>query len=247
MPKYENKARADFMADLDKLFNALDPTGTNTKWYHDHFDPMSDKEFDKWVEWLDEDLTHNFYWEVVEYERPMKLEYIENAAKLFGIRLYERVAIPHINGDTRTVIVTPDPVPVGWTHIKRLPQTIHHKNSGSTSIEKRSSTTGQVTGADKNGRITDVETYALTAYGATNVLKEMLGFRADDEAAKNQAYNRIAVDGNVYLSELESYPEDKVAINTLDVYYTGAGMKTNIISGTKLIGSPRVRAKGEVT
>ena len=47
MPKYTNQARADFMADLDKLFNALDPTGTNTKYYHDKWDKVSDKEFDK--------------------------------------------------------------------------------------------------------------------------------------------------------------------------------------------------------
>ena len=245
MPKYSNKYREEFMADLDKLFNALDPTGTNTKWYHDFCDPMSDKEFDDWVLWLHSDLKHNFYWEVVEYERPMKLEYISKAAKLFNISLYERVCIPHINGDRKTVIVTPDKVPVGWAHIKRLPQTIHHKNSGSVSIEKRNSITNQVIGADKNGKITDVETYALTAYGANNFLREMLGFRADDEAAKDQAYSQIVTEGVVYLNDLESYPEDKVALNTLDTYYTGAGMKTNLVSGTKLIASPRVKMKGE--
>ena len=46
-------------------------------------------------------------------------------------------------------------------------------------------------------------------------------------------------EGVVYLNRLQSSPEDKAAINTLDVYYTSAGMKTNIISGSNIIMSPR--------
>ena len=92
--------------------------------------------------------------------------------------------------------------------------------------------------------ITNYLTNAIkNAYGAEKTLKELLGFRADNEAAKNQAYSRLMNEGVVYLDELESYPEDRVAINTLDVYYTSAGMKTNIISGSKLISSPRENKK----
>lgn len=242
MPKYTNSARAKFMADLDKLFNILDPSGANTKYYHDKWDKVSDKEFDNWVKWLDND-ENNFYWETIEYKRDAKLENIVKAADAFNIPLYERVAVPYLNGSEEDVIVSPDPVPVGWIHVKRLPQTIHHKNSGSTSITKRNAKTGQVTGEDKNGRITDVETYAMTAYGAEKTLQELLGFRADDEAAKNQAYAHLMNEGVIYLNELQSTPEDKSAINTLDVYYTSAGMKTNIISGSNLIMSPRKTLK----
>ena len=230
------------MRSLDKLFNLLDPSGDNTKHYHEKLDKLSDKKFDEWIDWLSED-QNNFYWEFIEYKRPAKLENIKKAAEAFNIPLYERVAVPYLNGTKENVIVTPDPVPVGWIHVKRLPQTIHHKNTGSTSITKRNAKTGQVTGEDKNGRITDVETYAMTAYGTEKTLKELLGFRADNEAAKNQAYSRLMNEGVVYLDELESYPEDRVAINTLDVYYTSAGMKTNIISGSKLISSPRENKK----
>ena len=60
-------------------------------------------------------------------------------------------------------------------------------------------------------------------------------------AAKNQAYTRLSAEGVVYLDELESEPEDKGAINTLDAFYTASGMKTNIISGSKLLASPRTK------
>lgn len=242
MPKYTNQARAEFMAELDELFNIIDPSGANAKYYHDKWDSVSDAEFDKWIMWLGEDdFANNFYWEIDEYDRPMKMELIFKAMKKYDIPIFEKCCIPHINNSGEDVIVTPDPVPVGYIHIKRLPQTVHDKNTGSTSISKRSALTNQVTGQDKNARITNVETYALKAYGANHSLKELMGFRADDEAAKTQAYNAIAENGVVRLADLESGPEDKVAVNTLDTYYTAAGMKTNLVSGTKLIKGPKIK------
>ena len=119
-----------------------------------------------------------------------------------------------------------------------MPQTIHHKNAGSISNSKRNTKTGQVTGDDKNGRTTDVETFALSAYGADKCLKELLGFRADDMAAKTQAYASIEKDGYVMLDDLRSGQTDKVAINTLDAYYTAMGFKTNIVYGGNMIVVP---------
>ena len=121
-------------------------------------DPMSDTEFDKWAKDFFADDKKNLYLEIVEYERDLTLEAIENAAKYLKVPLYERVVLPYLNGDPTLCTTTPTPVPVGYIHIKRMPQTVHHKNSGSTSIRHRSSKTGQVSGEGRNGRNTDVET-----------------------------------------------------------------------------------------
>lgn len=227
------------MKTLTTVMNKLDPTGENAKIYHEKLDKMTDAQFDKWAKAFFADEKQNLYLEVVEYERDISLEQIEDAAKYLGVPLYERVAIPYLNGDPELVTVTPTPVPVGYIHIKRMPQSVHHKNSGSTSIRRRSSKTGQVTGEDKNGRNTDVETYSLSAYGAINTLAEFLGPRADDELRKNQMYSAIEQDGVCYASQLSSTQEDKVAINTLDVYYAGMGMVTNMVRGQYLLSSPR--------
>ena len=48
------------MRSLDKLFNLLDPSGDNTKHYHEKLDKLSDKKFDEWIDWLSED-QNNFY------------------------------------------------------------------------------------------------------------------------------------------------------------------------------------------
>lgn len=230
--------RKRFMHVLIGTFDILDPTKSNSKKYKNKFEPMSDVEFNKWVKKFADNDKMYMYWETVEYETDAKLENIENAAKFLNIPLYEHVVIRHTNDNADgDIIVTPTPCPVGYTHIKRMPQSVHHKNSGSTSIDSRSHITGQVTGRDKNGRTTDVETYALTTYGAEKSLKELLGFRADDESAKAQAMAAIQTDGYVMQDDIISFQTDKVAINTLDAYYTAMGFKTNIVYGGDAISS----------
>lgn len=228
-----DEKRKQFMTTFIGTFDILDPSKHNSKKYTTMFNSKSNVDFDKWMKKFRDNDKMYPYWETVEYEYDAKLENIEKAAKFLNIPLYERVVVYHTNNDAsgKHAIVTPTACPVGYTHIKRMPQSVHHKNSGSTSLDQRNHITGQVTGKDKNGRTTDVETYALTTYGAEKCLKELLGFRADDEAAKTQALAELQSDGYVMLEDLTSFQTDKVAINTLDAYYTASGFKTNIVFG----------------
>ena len=238
--------RKQFMKTVLDVFKLLDPSGANAKHYKEKFEKMSDKEFDNFMKEFRDDEKYNFYLETIEYERDLKLENIEKAADYLHVPLYEHVAIPYINEvdmrsenpDMDKVVVPPTPCPVGYVHIKRMPQSVQQKNSGCSNNSKRNTKTGQVTGDDKNGRNTDVETFALSTYGANKCLKELMGFRADDLEAKKQAYAAIEKDGYVMQSDLISSQEDKVAINTLDAYYTAMGFVTNIVHGGNMISSP---------
>jgi hypothetical protein len=239
MARSISEKRKQFMTTLTTTLNKLDPSGTNAKIYKEKFEKMSDTQFDAYIRDFFANEDKNFYLEIVEYERELTLSAIEEAAKYLKVPLYERVVVPYLNGDPNLATTTPTPVPVGYIHIKRMPQSVHHKSSGSTSIAHRSSKTGQVTGEDKNGRNTDVENYAFNAYGAYKTLAEFMGPRADDEVKKNQMYARIELDGACYDSELHSNPEDRTAINTLDTYYGAMGMVTNIVRGGYLLSSPK--------
>lgn len=241
MARKISEKRKQFMTTLTTTLNLMDPSGTNAKIYKEKLDKMSDTAFDKWAKDFLNDEKKNVYLEIVEYERELTITNIEKAAKYLKVPLYERVILPYLNGDPSMCTVTPTPVPVGYIPIKRMPQTVHHKNSGSTSIRHRSSKTGQVSGEDKNGRNTDVETYALSAYGAEKTLAEFLGPRADDEVKKNTMYANIELDGVCYASDLQSTQEDKIAINTLDTYYTAMGFVTNIVRGGNLVSSAKQR------
>lgn len=238
MAKSISEKRKKFMDTLITTMNKLDPTGDNAKIYKEKFEKMSDAQFDSYVKDFFNDDKKNFYLETVEYERDLTLDAIENAAKYLGVPLYERVVLPYLNGDDSLCTVTPTPVPVGYIHIKRMPQMIHKKSRGSTSIDKRSSKTGTVTGKDKNGRETDTENYGYTAYGANQTLAEFLGPRADDEEKKNQMYAQIELNGVCYASELHSNQDNKTAINTLDTYYNAMGIATNICRSGWLLSYP---------
>jgi len=223
-----------------KVMNLLDPTGDNGKYYQEKFDKMTDAQFDKYIREFIQDEKSQFYLAIVEYERDLTIENIEKCAEFMKVPLLEYVALPYLTNDPDNVIVTPYPVPVGYIHEKRMPQTLLKKSAGSTKIEKRSPLTGQVTSEDKNARNSDLETYSLVAVDAVNALTEFMGPRADNMEAKNTMYNDIAKNGYVSLKDLNlEDPYNKVALNTLDAYFNMMGISTNLISDLNKIPSPR--------
>lgn len=231
--------RKEFMTYLTSVMDLLDPTGDNSKIYHEKYDKMSDQEFDRHIREFFNDDNAQFYLEIIEFERVFTMKDLENCAKFMKVPLYERVALPYNSEDPNVVTVTPTPVPVGYIHEKRMPQTLLKKSAGSIEIESRSSLTGQVTGHDKNARNTDTETYSLIALGADNALKEFMGPRADDTKAKAEMYKSISKDGYVSLQDLDNDPYNKVALNTLDVYFAMQGISTNLITDLGEINGPR--------
>ena len=162
------------------------------------------------------------------------------AAKLLGIPLYETVYLPHVNGDPdKNIVVTPEKVPVGYLHEKRMMQTLEKKNSGSTHRSERNPITGTVTGDDKNARNSDVETYAMLSINADAALKEFMGPRADDEVASKEMYMMIDRDGYVNEDELTNDPRNRTSLNTLAIYFIMQGFKTNLLRGDNLLPEPR--------
>ena len=231
--------RKHFMKYLENLYDTLDPSGTNTKLLHEKYDNLSDEQFAKEVEaFLNNDSIKGFYLEIVEFERDLSMENLFKCADSIGVPLFENVATPHINGSVENAIVTPEPVPVGYIHAKRMQQTLLKKNSGSIHIEQRNQKTGQVTGDDKNAMTSSVETYSMIATGATKALQELMGPRADNYKAKDEMYNAINRDGYVSLDSLSNNQKDKVALNSLDVYFTLQGIRTNLVYPIDVIPSP---------
>ena len=216
----------------------LDPSGNNSKFYKEIYSNMSDDQFDKEFKKFLNNEDENFYLEIVEFERDLDMGKIRECGDFMKIPLEEYVSFYLTNGDD-TISVSPQPIPVGYIHEKRMPQTLLKKSAGSLEIEKRNPLTGQVTGKDKNARNTDTITYALTAFKAENALKELMGPRADDMHAKAQMYNSISKNGYVRLADLDDDPYNKVALNTLDVYFLMQGISTNLV--TELTDLPKAK------
>lgn len=70
----------------------------------------------------------------------------------------------------------------------------------------------------------------MNVIGADNALKEFMGSRSDDLHAKNQMLRNINRDGYVSLQDLPSDVKNKQALNTLDVFFTSAGIVTDLVT-----------------
>lgn len=214
------------------VFSTLDPSEVNTEKYKSMFKSMSDNQFDSFFKTLFNDENSYLILDVVEYERTVTLDQIENAAKILNVPLFEKIVMPNINHDTDHPIVTKYEVPVGYLHIKRLQQILSKKNSTSTDITNRSVITGQVINADKNARTSDQENIAMITTGVDAPVRELLGPRSDNMAAKYAMYSEIQKKGYVSLKELPNDPSSKTSLNTLDVYFLGMGIKTDLLTNT---------------
>lgn len=217
------------------VFSKLDPSGTNTNKYRKLFANMSDKEFIKLMTDMFNDDTLNFVLDVMDFDREIDLKKVSDAANLLGVPLEEEVICPFINMDKENPVITKVPVFVGYVIIKRLQQTTLKKNGISTNITDRSPTTGQVVNHDKNGRSSDQENMALFVIGAEKAAEEFNGFRADGIQRKNQAYASIAEKGYCTLEDLDAGIDDRTILNTIDVFYTGMSIKTDMVNNDYML------------
>lgn len=217
------------------VFDVLDPSGITTTRYRDMFKSMNDAKFESFFKdfFASEDLYLTL--DTVDYERDLKIENVEKAAKILNVPLFEKVVMPFVNGDKENPVITKYEVPVGYVHIKRVQQLLFKKNSTSTDISQRSALTGQVTGKDKNGRESDNENVALLALNSEHILREFMGPRADDMVMKQEMYAQIAKKGFVSLEELPDNVENKTTLNTLDVYLMGMGIKSDLVTPSLMV------------
>jgi hypothetical protein len=88
---------------------------------------MSDTQFKSYFKGFFEDEDAYLILSVVDYERTIRMEDIERAAKVINIPLFEYVYLPHLSMDKKHVVVTPERVPVGYINEKRTQQTVDSK------------------------------------------------------------------------------------------------------------------------
>jgi hypothetical protein len=228
-----NKRRKETEEFIYGLFNKLDPSGANTEFYREKFSKMNLKQFAEFMTKL-ESPNNWLMWQIIDYEKNINMKVIEDAANYIGIPLYERIAYPHLSDDPNNPIMSYEPVPVLYLHLKPMQQMRTKKNSTSTEITKRNKF-NQVTGEDKNGQSSDIENYALVALGAEKILKELLSARADDSVMKNEMLSNISRDGYCSLSDLTDDIKNKVALNMIDVYLMSMGLQTDLINKSLIL------------
>lgn len=226
----ELKEKRKKVEDLILNTMKMDSTNYNYNKYKEFFESMNDSEFKKWADDFFEDEEKNLYLEITPFQHnDLSITNIKKVADYLKIPLDEYVYMPFLNPDGKPVR-TREKTAVGHIHVKRLEQILSKKNAYSSDISQRNAKTNQVTSDDKNGRVSDSENYALLVLGAENALKEFMSARSDDMVMKQTMLKDISREGYTSLKNMHSDISNKTALNTLDVYYTGAGILTDLIT-----------------
>lgn len=220
------------------VMEKLDPSGRNVSKYKDMLEHLDDKEFEKWMKHFLEDENEQFIIDIVEYENDLSLENCENAAKVLGIPLSERVFMPHLTMDKKNAIVSKEKCIVGYINTKRTQQLLYKKNGLAVSNERTSHLTGQVIGDDEHGRNSDIEAAMLISLGADKILQEFHGPRADDVVMRREISQQIAEKGFVSLEDLHNDPRNKTTLNTVGMYLLTMGLDHSLLGESPIL--PRV-------
>lgn len=223
-----------------ETFKLLDPSLSNYKRYKRIFDSMSDEKFSSWFTKFAKS-DDNFYLEALTYKNEPTYADIMKAAKFLKCPLKEKVTRHDLGG-----IQTTSEVPVGYIFLKRQQQIISKKNSLAGNIKHRNMRTGQVTDDSKGAHLSDLESSALQVIGADTSLKEFFGARADSKDAKLEMYEKINNEGYFRTKDLKDSIHNKVTLNTVNVLFLGAGIRTNLVNSSLLLPiTPKVIGKEE--
>ena len=211
----------------------MDPTGINAKKYETFFKSMSDVQFTKWIKEFFADEKSNIRLDIEEFgdgSRTLKFENIEKAADNLGIKLFEYVYIPHVSSNPNRPIRTKQPVLVGYLNVKRTQQLVTKKTGLAINDDDRDDMTGAVKGDAKGGTTTGIENELLAGVGATDILSEITGARADNVVEYDNMLRSIAETGSVKLADIKTNAYDKPTLLAADLYFAAMGLKTDLIS-----------------
>lgn len=214
-----------------EFMKILDKSEINAKYYKDFFNKMTLSEFDAYMKKFLNDPKKNFYIECMPYKNEFRLEDAKEALNFLGVPVEEYVYFRH-DGNKNNPIRSAQKAMVGYLFIKKTQQILSKKNSYSLSIEERNQKTGQVTGKSKVARITDIETFGLCIYGSDKILAEVLGPRADNMTSKEKMYLDISNYGYTELQDMLKDIDSSQTLNTIDVYFLGSGLKTDLLTPT---------------
>ena len=196
-----NKQRKQAEEVIYKVMDALDKTGSMSKYYAEVFKPMTDAQFTSYVS---KKFPYRFQTRIFKIEP--NFTDIEKAANVLGIPLMEKVATPYMYTNKDGEPVWTKEALVVYLHLKKMKQFLTKKNSISTNIAHRDNKTGRLLGHDKNGATSDREMESLVVSGMSQTIKELS------------------------LKDLPEDKTDSLAKNMMNVYLIGSHINSNLIN-----------------
>lgn len=213
-----------------KVMDTLDKEGYNSSYYKSLFAKMNDMEF---FNFCKRNLPFRFHTKPFVIEP--KMYDIEDALKVLGVPLLEKVALPYLYVDKEGNPVWSKECMVIYIHVKKMKQFITKKNSTPTGIDNRDMKSGLLVSFDKGGKCSDREMESLAVMGLDNTMEEMSTYRADYMDAKSAAYQTISTLGTLSRDDITISEDDSISKNTLNAYMVSSLITTNILNQDYLL------------
>lgn len=207
------------------VMDKLDSAEYNSTYYKSIFAKMSDTEFYKFCK-----RTLPFRFHTKPFVVEPKMYDIEEALKILGVPLLEKVSLPYLYIDKNGNPVRSKEAMVIYIHIKKMKQFITKKNSIPSNIDNRDMKSGLLVSFDKGGKTSDREMEALAIMELDNTMKELSTWRADYMDAKSSAYQSINTLGKVSIKDIDIDPVDSISKNTLNAYMVSSLINSNILN-----------------
>lgn len=221
----DKKTREDIEIFFCEFFDALDKTGSNTEYWKDKFAHMSDYQFEQWLKRKYPLTMQHREFEIV----PVFSDY-EDAAKVIGIPLLEKICTPYLYTNKNGVPVNTKECVIMYLHLKKVQQMLTKKNHISIDIDRRDFKTGRLLDEDKSAATSDREAEALAIMGLYNTMDEFSTIKADAINAKSQAYAQISQTGSLSKEDYVVEKNDSISRNTINVYLMGCHINSNLVN-----------------
>ena len=108
-----------------------------------------------------------------------------------------------------------------------MQQLLSKKEAYSSDRDHVNLLTNQVTGSSKGSTLSNMQSIALTTSNQLDVVKELLGPRADDEISKKRMLDQIAETGEFDINSIPVRTKDKQSIETVRCMLVAAGLRVS--------------------
>lgn len=210
---------------LDAL-SLLDPTGENTKLMTASFAKMSDKQFDAYIDAIDNNRDYvSIVVPNMRKNRSISTDNTKAVAKKLGIELEHQLWM--VDPKTKLKYLTPIKYLVLHLPVRRQIQTLESKLAVAENNRKIDDMTDQVTRESGKSSISFPELLVLVAGGQYRACEELLKVRGGDLTALNASNTSIYSSGGFSLDSVATLGSRAKATETLSIILTAMHFDNN--------------------
>jgi hypothetical protein len=206
------------------FFDVIDKSGTNTTYYKQLLEGMTDAQFIKFIS-----KKYPFKFQMRQTVTEPSMDDIVKACDYTGVPLLEEIYLPYYYKDKNGNPVKTAKCMVGYNHIKKVQQIVTKKSKWSAEVSNRNMKTGRLIGQDKGTAISDREFEGLATLGLYDTMYEFAKPKGDAVRAKAAMNQAISTKGYVTQADIPNDIEDSISRNYANVCMTSALFETNLV------------------